>query len=120
MRLRHLLYAATLAALTLTAACGAKVASTPAVPPDALADARFYTGSLGNEGVFVGKLIREKEGHKYALLIAGDPDIHPLLPGDAAVMKQLKATPHGTAVSISGKLFPDLGVIVVSGVTAKQ
>lgn len=115
----HLLYAAALATL-LTAGCGATTASTPAVPPDALTDARFYTGSLGNEGVFVGKLIREKQGQKFALAIAGDPDMHPLLPGDAAVMNQLKAMPHGASVSINGKLFPDLGVIVVGGVTAKQ
>lgn len=119
MKLRHLLYVATLAALPLAAACGAKTASTPAVPPDALADARFYTGTLGNEGVFVGKLIREKGGHKYALAISGDADIHPLLPGDANVMAQLKAMPHGAAVSINGKLYPDLGVIVVGGVAAK-
>ena len=120
MTLRHVLYTATLAGLTLTAACGAKTASTPAVPPDALADARFYSGTLGNEGVFVGKLIREKDGHKFALVIAGDSEIHPLLPGDATVMAQLKAMPHGASVSVNGKLFPDLGVIVAGGVTAKQ
>ena len=120
MTLRHLRYAATLVALTLTAACGAKTSGPSAVPPDALADARFYTGTLGNQGVFVGKLIRETEGHKYALAIAGDSEIHPLLPGDATVMSQLKAMPHGAPVSINGKLFPDLGVIVVSGVTLKQ
>jgi hypothetical protein len=120
MNPRHLLYAAILAALTLVTGCGAKTASTSAVPPDALTEARFYGGTLGNEGVFVGKLIREKDGHKFALAIAGDPEIHPLLPGDARVMKQLKAMPHGIPVSVDGKLFPDLGVIVVSGVTAKQ
>jgi len=120
MKLRHLLYAATLAALTLSAACTAKTATTAAVPPDALTDARFYTGTLGNDGVFVGTLIREKQGQKFALAIAGDPDIHPLLPGDATVMKQLKAMPHGASVSINGKMFPDLGVIVVGGVAAKQ
>jgi len=119
MNPRHLLCAATLAALTLTAACGAKTAGTAVVPPDPLTDARFYTGSVGNEGVFNGKLVREKQGQKFALAIAGDPDIHPLLPGDAAVMQQLKAMPHGATVSINGKMFPDLGVILVGGVTAK-
>ena len=134
MKIRHLLYAAALGALTLTAACATKTAGTPAVPPDALTNARFYTGSLGNQGIFPGKLIClrcdlrpsdaaraqcAKEGHKFALEIPGDPTIHPLVPGDAAALKQLNAAQHGAEVTVNGTLYPSLGLIVVAGVTAK-
>jgi hypothetical protein len=100
--------------------------------PDALTDAHFYTGSVGNQGVFPGKLIClrcdlrpgdaakaqcAKEGHRFALEINGDPTIHPLLPGDATALKQLKAAPHGSEVSVNGTLFPSLGVILVGSVT---
>jgi len=101
---------------------------------DPLTDARFYTGSAGTQGVFPGKLVClrcdlhpsdaakaqcAKAGHQYALEIAGDPTIHPLLPGDAAALKQLNAAPHGAQVSVTGMLFPNLGTILVSSVATK-
>jgi hypothetical protein len=136
MKMRNLLYVAPLVVLALMAACATQTADARSAdqPPDALTNARFYTGTLGTQGIFSGKLICiscdlrpgdaakaqcAKEGHKLALEIPGDPTIHPLLPGDAEAFKQLKAAPHGGQVTINGTLFPDLGVIVVAGVTAK-
>jgi len=132
-----MLYRATLAALTVMVA--GVVTTAEAQPagglPDPLTDARFFTGSVGNQGVFPGKLIClrcdlrpgeaakaqcAKDGHRFALEIDGDPTIHPLLPGDAAALKQLNAAPHGTEVSVTGTLYPSLGMILVGSVAPKQ
>ena len=102
---------------------------------DPLTNSRFYTGSSGTQGVFPGKLIClrcdlrpseaskaqcAKDGHKYALEIDGDPTIHPLLPGDAAALKQLNAAAHGSEVLVTGTLFPNLGFILVGSVAPKS
>ncbi|HVO24020.1 MAG TPA: hypothetical protein VMW56_10365 [Candidatus Margulisiibacteriota bacterium] len=137
MRLRNILSSVALAAATVVLVGTVRIArGQPAdVPPDALTDARFYTGSVGNQGVFPGKLIClrcdlrpgdaakaqcAKDGHRFALEISGDPTIHPLIPGDANALKQLNAAPHGAEVSVNGTLFPSLGVILVGGVTPNK
>lgn len=135
--MRNLLYRVLLAALTVMMAGMLTTAEAQPNPgqADALSDARFFTGALGNQGIFPGKLIClrcdlrpgdaataqcAKEGHRYALEIDGDPTIHPLIPGDAAALKQLKAAPRGAAVSVNGTLFPDLGSILVGSITMKN
>jgi hypothetical protein len=137
MRMRNMLSSAALAAATVVVVglVGTAEAQPDGGPPDALTDARFYTGSVGNQGVFPGKLVClrcdlrpgeaakaqcAKEGHRFALEISGDPTIHPLIPGDAAAMKQLKAAGHGSEVSVNGTLFPSLGVILVSSLTPNK
>ncbi len=137
MTTRNLLSGAALAAATvILVGVGGTAAGQPAGgPPDALSDARFYTGSVGNQGVFPGKLVClrcdlrpgdaakaqcAKDGHRFALEINGDPTIHPLIPGDAAALKQLNAAPHGAEVSVNGTLFPSLGVILVGSVTPNK
>jgi len=136
MTLRTLLQIGTLAALTLVAACATAPAPAPSAvaPADPLTNARFYTGSLGNQGIFPGKLVClrcdlrpgsaaeakcAKEGHQFALEIPGDPTIHPLIPGDARALQQLNGAAHGADVTINGTLYPNLGVIVVAGLTAR-
>jgi hypothetical protein len=133
MRMRNILRHAVLGAvavLVLGVAAGAAD-----VPPDALTDARFYTGSTGNLGVFPGKIVClccdfqtgnaakepcKEQHHKYGLKIPGDPTVHPLIPGDALVMKQLaSADLHGKQVSVNGNLFPGVGVILVASITTQ-
>jgi hypothetical protein len=103
--------------------------------PDALTDARFFSDASGSQGVFPGKLVclccdfqggagksacKEKH-HRLALKIAGDPTVHPLVPGDANAMKQLSAPDlHGKQVSVTGKLYPSVGIIVVAAITPQQ
>lgn len=138
MAMRNIRYGVVLAVLTvLMAGVIATAQAQPAGghPPDALTDARFYTGAAGTSGVFPGKLIClrcdlrpgeaakaqcAKEGHRYALEINGDPTIHPLIPGDSEALKQLKAAPHGAEVAVNGTLLPELGAILVGGVTTKK
>ena len=130
MRMRNILQHAVLGAATvlvLGVAAGAADA-----PPDALTDARFYTGSSGQLGVFPGKIVClccdfqsgssakepcKEQHHKYALKIPGDPVVHPLIPGDAQAMKQLSSADlHGKQVSVTGNLFSGVGVILVAGI----
>ena len=133
MRMRTMLRHATLATAVLVLG-GAAIAAEP--PPDALTNARFYTGALGSDGVFPGKLVClccdfqsgaagkapcTEAHHKLALKIEGDPTVHPLIPGDAAAMKQLNSAElHGKSVSVRGKLYPNVGVILVSGITVSK
>ena len=134
MRMRGMLYGALAAAFAAIIVGVVAIAAAQGGPPDALSDARFYTDAVGNQGVFPGKLICmrcdlrpgeaakaqcAKDGHRYALEIDGDPMIHPLIPGDATALKQLKAAPHGAEVSVSGTLYPSLGMILVGSVTPK-
>jgi hypothetical protein len=131
MRMRNILRHVVLSAVTVLVLGVA--ANADDVPPDALTDARFYTGSSGNQGVFPGKIVClccdfqtgsspkvpcKEEHHKYGLKIAGDPTVHPLIPGDALAMKQLSSADlHGKQVSVTGNLFPGVGVILVAGIT---
>ena len=137
MRVRSILSSAALAAVTVVTVgvVGTAQGQPAGGPSDALTDARFYTGSVGNQGVFPGKLIClrcdlrpgdtakaqcAKEGHRFALEISGDPTIHPLIPGDATALKQLNAAPHGSEVSVNGTLFPSLGIILVGSITPNK
>lgn len=131
MRMRNILRHAALGAATVLVL--SVVASAAEVPPDALTDARFYTGSSGNQGVFLGKVVClccdfqagsspkvpcKEEHHKYGLKIAGDPTVHPLIPGDAPAMKQLSSADlHGKQVSVVGNLYQGVGVILVASIT---
>jgi len=135
MSIRIHCYRAALIALAITAGVAGTVrAQAAGGMADPLTDARFYTGSAGTQGVFPGKLVClrcdlhpsdaakaqcGKAGHQYALEIDGDPTIHPLLPGDAAALKQLNAARHGAQVSVTGMLFPNLGTILVSSMASK-
>jgi hypothetical protein len=135
--MRNMLSSAALAAATVIVAgvVGTAEGQPAGGLPDALTYSRFYTGSVGNQGVFPGKLIClrcdlrpgdaakaqcAKEGHRFALEISGDPTIHPLIPGDAAAMKQLNVAAHGSDVSVNGTLFPSLGVILVGSLTPNK
>ena len=133
MRMRNMLRHAALGAATVLVLGVA--ASAADVPPDALTDARFFTGSSGTQGVFPGKLVClccdfqsgsspkvpcKEEHHKYGLKIAGDPSVHPLIPGDAQAMKQLSSADlHGKQVSVTGNLYPGVGVILVGSMTTQ-
>jgi len=132
MRMRNMLQHAALGAATVLIL---GVAAGAADVPDALTDARFYTGSSGNLGVFPGKIVClccdfqagssakepcKEQHHKYALKIPGDPTIHPLIPGDAQAMKQLSSADlHGKQVSVNGNLFPGVGGILVANITTQ-
>jgi len=134
MRTRNMLLRAALGIAAALVLGGVTPAS--AQPPDALMDARFYTGALGSQGVFPGKLVClccdfqgpdaskaacKEDSHHYALKIEGDPVPHPLVPGDATAMKQLSsAEMHDKHVSVTGKLYPSVGIILVSGITAQK
>jgi hypothetical protein len=133
MRMRNILRHAALSAATVLVL--GLAASAAEVPPDALTDARFYTGASGNLGVFPGKIVClccdfqtgsspklpcKEEHHKYGLKIVGDPSVHPLIPGDAQAMKQLSSADlHGKQVSVTGNLYPGVGVILVGSMTTQ-
>ena len=133
MRMRSILQHAALGAATILVLGVA--ASAADVPPDALTDARFYTGGTGQLGVFPGKIVClccdfqsgnsakepcKEQHHKYGLKIPGDPTVHPLIPGDAQAMKQLSSADlHGKQVSVNGNLFPGAGVILVASITTQ-
>ena len=135
MRTPNRLVAAALAVFGLMAvyAAPAAAADSATAPEDALTDARFYTGAIGSQGVFPGKLVClccdfqkgdagkapcKETSHRYALKIDGDPTIHPLIPGDAVAMKQLNsAALHDKQVTVTGKLYPTVGIILVAGIT---
>jgi len=132
MRMRSILQHAALGAATVLVL---GVAASAGDAPDALTDARFYSGSSGQLGVFPGKIVClccdfqsgsaakepcKEQHHKYGLKIPGDPTVHPLIPGDAQAMKQLSSADlHGKQVSVTGNLFPGVGVILVAGVTTQ-
>lgn len=134
MRTRNMLRRAALSIAAALVMGGMTPAS--AQPPDALTDARFYTGSVGSQGVFPGKLVClccdfqgpdaskaacKEDSHRYALKIEGDPVPHPLVPGDSNAMKQLRAADlHDKYVSVTGNLYPSVGIILVSNITAKK
>lgn len=136
MRMRNRLHSAALGAagiLTMGLLATGHAQPPPGLP-DALTDARFFTGASGTQGVFPGKLVClccdfqkgdtkttcKETSHRLALQIEGDPTIHPLIAGDSQAMKQLSAADlHGKQVSVTGILYPNAGVIVVASITPK-
>jgi len=130
----------TAGALVLAGAIGsARSADQPATAPETgaslLATARFFTGSVGNGGHFPGKLVClrcdinpssesraqcQKDGHRHALQIQGDPLLHPLLEVSDAVLKQVNSdTLHDKEVVVTGTYYPATGAILVSGIELK-
>lgn len=92
----------------------------------------FYSGPVGNVGTFRGKLLClccdlgqdaeaakkcDAHGHHSAISLDGDALIHPLLPGTEEVSEQLNSNAlHGKEVMITGKFYPNTGLVFVQSV----
>src|SRR5262249_22573486 len=104
----------------------------PATDASLLATARFFTGSVGHTGQFPGKLVClrcdlnpsseakaqcEKEGHRHALQIQGDPLLHPLLGVSEDILKQINSDAmHDKQVLVTGTYYPATGAVLVSAI----
>jgi hypothetical protein len=116
-------------------ALGGEHLRTPTTGADSsLSIARFYTASVVNVGEFPGTLIKlsctpnesgdpgphERQRHDYALVVAGDDVIHPLLPGTNEVRRALSSgSLQGSEVAVYGKYYPSTGVIFVSRIAVR-
>lgn len=86
---------------------------------------RFYTASMGDVGIFPGKLVClgcdlgtkkcEDGKHHHALMLEGR--VHPLVPATEEAAKQINNPKlKGKNVKVSGKYYEDSGMILVSSV----
>jgi hypothetical protein len=82
---------------------------------------RFYSGSLGSMGEFPGKLVREGPGPNEVFLVMEDGMVHALWPATEETRHVLRAADsNGADVTVDGKYYPSIGVIVVTRVAAAK
>jgi len=101
-------------------------------PDDGLRTATFFIGSVGKTGTFPGTLVClgcdvnpgaaaraqcTREGHRHALRIEGDPQLHPLLTSNEEMLERINSAElHGKTVAVDGVYYPSTGAILVSDV----
>jgi hypothetical protein len=99
----------------------------PAPPGSNLSFTKFYTGPVGRQGKFPGKLLClccdlmpnkdaakpcDVNGHHNVLLL--DDGLHPLIAGTEEVTKQINSNElHDKQVIVSGNYYPATGIIFV-------
>ena len=120
--------------LTFAARVGrAADAEKPAAPIGSSLDlSRFYSGPVGHQGMFHGKLLClccdlapdtgkpktcDANGHHHVLAVADDGMLHPLLAGTEDAMQQINSNElHGKQVVVTGNYYPATGFIFVNAV----
>jgi hypothetical protein len=131
MRPKRLAIAMTLTMFTILGVAGTPRTAQGEPPGGSNLELRkFYTGPIGHQGQFRGKLLClccdltpdtgkaktcDAQGHHHVLAIDEDGSLHPLLAGTAEVTKQINSNElHGKQVVVSGNYYPSTGVIFVS------
>lgn len=120
------------AAMLLASSALSRAEDTPKQAPplgSSLALSKFYTGPIGHQGQFRGKLLClccdlmpdtgsakscDAKGHHHVLLVESESMLHPLLAGSEQVTKQINSNElHGKQVVVSGNYYPTTGFIFV-------
>ena len=80
-----------------------------------------YSGSLGSMGECPGKLVREGPGPNKVFLVMEGGMVHALWPATEDTRHVLRAADsNGADVTVNGKYYPSIGVIVVTRVAAAK
>jgi len=106
------------------------------VPWDALKDSQDLIGASQQTGDYTGKLVLlpctlmrgetgkmqcDQSGHRPGLMVDGDPVVHPLIAGDAAIRQKLQSPQlQGKRVRVTGILYPDIKAIFVGDITLQR
>lgn len=126
--------------VTLGAGRAAWSQGDPSVPVarrgSVLSMAKFYTGVVGTQGKFPGKLVClrcdlkpcdmstklcAEEGHRHALSMREGSMIHPLLAGTEKVLERVNSAElHGKNVTVDGTYYPSTGAILVGQITVEE